>query len=332
MRRGVAVTVALIAIIAPVDLAAEEVKIATLVPRGTAWAKALERGAREIERRTEGRVQTKYYFGGVQGDERDTVRKMRIGQIDGAVLSSLGLSLIDDDIQVLQLPLLFASEAEVDHVRARVAPDLERSFAKAGYVILSWGDLGWVYLFTTREASTAGAMRGLKFWFWTDSPIMRALLENLKLSGVPLGVHEVMTGLQTGLVEACYNSPLGAVALQWYTHVHYAYTPPLTYGIGAMVVRKDRFERLSAADQAVVREVSTTLSAELIRIVRRDNARARKTLEKAGIRFVPVAGPWAAEAARAAFAVWGQLSGSVYPPELLAKVKAALAEVRAKGH
>src|SRR5262245_52892850 len=125
-----------------------EVKIATLAPDGSAWAKIMQEGGRKIGDKTAGRVTVKYYFSGAQGDERDAVRKMKLGQIDGAALTAVGLGLIKGDVRILELPFLFHNDKELDYVRTKMAPDFEKQFDDAGYVLLSWGDVGCVHLYT----------------------------------------------------------------------------------------------------------------------------------------------------------------------------------------
>src|SRR5215470_3918697 len=125
-----------------------EVKIASLAPDGSAWAKIMQEGGRKMSDRTGGRVTVKYFFSGSQGDERDVVRKMKLGQIDGAALTAVGLGQIKGDVRVLELPFLFKSDKELDYVRGKMAPDFEKQFDDAGYVLLAWGDVGWVHMFT----------------------------------------------------------------------------------------------------------------------------------------------------------------------------------------
>src|SRR5215510_10839227 len=125
-----------------------EIKIATLAPEGSAWAKIMAEGGRRMEERTQGRIRVKYFFSGAQGDERDVVRKMKLGQVDGAALTAVGLGLIKSDVRVLELPFLFKSDKQLDYVRDKMSGDFEKQFDEAGYVLLAWGDVGWVHLFS----------------------------------------------------------------------------------------------------------------------------------------------------------------------------------------
>src|SRR5688572_21183623 len=113
-----------------------EIKLATLAPKGSAWAKILEKGAKDIETKTEGRVKIKWFFGGSQGDEREAVRKMKLGHLHGAAITAVGMGLIKSDVRVLEIPFLFKTDKELDYVREKMAPDFEKQFEDANFVLL----------------------------------------------------------------------------------------------------------------------------------------------------------------------------------------------------
>lgn len=307
---------------------AAELKMATLAPKGSAWAKILDKGAKEIAARTGGRVTIKYYFSGQQGDERDVVRKMKLGQLDGAAVTAVGLGLIKGDVRVLELPYLFKNDRELDHVRSKMAAEFEKQFADAGYVLLAWGDVGWVHLYTNQPLTSRADLAKVKMWAWTDDAIVRTLFKRLGVNGVPLGVPDVLPSLNVGLINGCYGPPLAAVTLQWYTKVKYATAVPTSYSVGALLVRKEVFAKLSPEDQKAVREVSATTGQELMKAVRKDNEKARRAMEKNGIQFVAMPPAVAAELEKEGKAIWDELAGKLYSKDLLEKVKRHVAEVR----
>jgi TRAP-type C4-dicarboxylate transport system substrate-binding protein len=327
MKR-IAIVLALAALAAPAWADPIEVKIATLAPPGSAWAKIMEEGGRKIGEKTANRVSVKYYFG-TQGYERDSVRKMRLGQLDGAALTAVGLGLIKGDVRVLELPFLFKSDKELDYVRTKMAPDFEKQFDEAGYVLLAWGDVGWVHLYTNIPVNSVADLNKTKMWAWTDDPIVRAFFKHLGVNGVPLGVPDVLPSLQTGTIDACYGSPLAAIALQWYTKVKYATDTSISYAIGALIVRKDVFNKLSAEDQKIVRAEGAEIGAQLMKTVRRDNERATKAMTKSGIQIVPTPPAMVAELEKTGNDVWSELAGGkLYSTDLLDKVKKYVAEAR----
>ena len=309
-----------------------ELKIATLAPDGSAWAKIMAQGGVKIGERTAGRVTVKFFFSGAQGDERDVVRKMKLGQIDGAALTAVGLGQIRGDVRILELPFLFKNDKELDFVRTKMAPDFEKQFQDAGYELLSWGDVGWVHLFTNLAVNSLEDLNKAKMWAWTDDPIVRTFYKHLGVNGVPLGVPDVLPALQTGTIDACAGSPLAMVALQWYTKVKYGTDTAISYSIGALVVRKAVFSKLSAEDQKSIREIGVQVGEDLMKSVRRDNERAKKAMVKSGVQFIPTPGPLVDKFETTAHDVWQELAGGkLYPSELLERVKKYLVEARAKG-
>jgi TRAP-type C4-dicarboxylate transport system substrate-binding protein len=302
--------------------------MATLAPAGSTWAKRMNRQAKEIADKTGGRVKLRYFFGGEQGDERDVVRKMKLGQLQGAAMSAVGLGLIKSDVRVLELPLMFKTYEEIDAVRSKLAPEFEKMIEDAGYELLAWGDVGWSHIYSTVPLSGMSDLKNAKIWAWSDDPIMRGLVSRLGINGVPLQVPEVMGGLQTGTVDSCYAPPLAALALQWHTKIKYASATPLAYAIGAVLVRKDAWAQLQPEDQKAFLEVLEKGRVENLELVRRDYDRAKNAMSKYGVQFVPMSPTLSGELDKAAKKVWTDLIGKVYSKDIYDRVVTQLAEMR----
>jgi TRAP-type C4-dicarboxylate transport system substrate-binding protein len=296
---------------------AGERRIASLAPAGSAWMNILEEGARKLGQATEGRVKVKWYPGGTQGDEKDVVRKIKLKQLDGSALTTVGLSLIYPGIRVLQLPFLFDSVGEVDYVRKKMWPYFQRKFKAKGFRLQYPGDVGWTYLYSNTALSKMSDIKKVKFWAWTDDPIVRAFFKKLGVSSVPLGVPEVLSALKTGRINGCYGSPLAAVALQWYTEVTHATSEPVAYGVGGMVIRLDIWEGLSEADQKIEKKIGRKIGKKLVKRVRKDNKRAKKAMQKDGIKFVNTPAALKTKLQAQAEKVWAELAGDVYTKDEL---------------
>jgi TRAP-type C4-dicarboxylate transport system substrate-binding protein len=305
-------------------------RVATLAPPGTPWMRILDRGARQVADATGGRVTTEFFFGGAQGDELDMVRKMKLGQLDGAALTSVGLGMIYPGIRVLQLPFLFESVEELDHVRERVWPHFQAEFRKAGFELRDPSDVGWVRLFSKRPIASVKDLKAAKPWLWKDDPITAAMFERLGVAGVPLGVPDVLPSLKSGRIDACYASPLAAVALQWYTEVTHATSLELSYGTGALVLRAEAWNAASDADRAAETRIAHETAVELVARIRADNARALDALKQAGVTVVDTPAPLATALEQAAHATWDQLAGDVYTRDELDMVLRHRDEYRAQ--
>jgi TRAP-type C4-dicarboxylate transport system substrate-binding protein len=328
VRRGIGSIAVAVALIASATLARAEaeskskskpveLRIATLAPEGSAWAKILAEAARDLESQTDGRVTTKLYTGASQGDERDVVRKMKLEQLDGGQLTAVGLSLIYPGIRVLELPFLFESVDEVDYVRDKMWPYFHEKFAGKGYVLAARGDVGWTYMYSNRAVKSRADVNKLKMWAWQDDPIVRALFRRIELNGVPLGVPEVLDALESGRIDACYGPPLAAVALQWYTKVTHATSLPVAYSMGAVVVRADAIAGLSKEDAAAFEKIGEAMGEKLVKRIRRDNKRALKAMVKSGITIDATPATLAAELESEAEGVRTDLVGKTYTQEEL---------------
>lgn len=304
--------------------------IATLAPEGSSWMKLFHVWAKNIEKRAPG-LKVRFYSGGVAGDERDAVRKMRLGQLDGAAVTAIGLGLIQPQVRVLELPFLFKNDAELDGVRSTLNDEFHKLFEEKGYVLLSWGDVGPVHLFTNTPVTSRADLNQLKLWAWTDDPLVRTLFQQVGLSGVPLGVPDVLPSLQTGLINACYGSPLSTLALQWSTKVKYATSMVLSQAIGATVLTKKSWDGLKPEWQQVVKEESAKLEKALLKRIRQDNVAALKRMQEQGLQVVPTPAAVQDEFLKESKVVAKKLEGKVYTHDFRVKVEQLVAAERAAG-
>ena len=308
---------------------ADEWRIATLAPEGSTWMKILGRGAEEVSKATGSRVSIKYYAGGVQGDEKDVVAKMQLGQLDGGAMTSIGLSMIDESIRVIELPMLFKSVEELDYVRKKMWPVFQARFLKKGYYLSEPGDVGFLFFYSAEPVKSIADLGKAKVWLWGEDKIVKAMFKRMSVNGVPMGVPDVLPALNTGRINATYASPLAAVALQWYTKAKYATSMPMAYGIAGTLVRKASWDKLSAEDQKATEKTFRIQAQKLKKAVRSDNERAAKAISRAGVKTIDTPAAMATEFDKHAQGVWQEMVGKVYSKEDLALVLKYRAEFRA---
>jgi TRAP-type C4-dicarboxylate transport system substrate-binding protein len=262
------------------------IKFATLAPEGSSWMQIFKAAADEVQQKTGNAVQFRIYPGGVMGDEKDMVRKLHIGQIHSAVLTSAGMSGIYPETDVLQIPFLFNSYPEADHVVDQVEPALRNGLAEKGYVLLGWSEAGFVNLMATVPVDTLDKVRKAKVWIWSDAPMAGAIFKEAGVPGVPLNIPDVLVGLQTGLVEVVYAPPSAAIALQWFTRLKYVSDTPLLYLQGGIVLKKDTFDAIPAAHRPAVLEIFRKHFSKLKEDIRKENQDALNLMRKQGIQFM----------------------------------------------
>ena len=307
-----------------------ELRIATLAPSGSPWMEVLDKASSETRDKTSGRVTLKYFEGGQQGDERDFVRKINLGQLDGAAVTAVGLSMIDESIRVLELPMMFESAEELDYVADKLWPYFQKKFEAKGFKLNDRGEVGWIYFLSKGRVDKLADLRGQKLWLWGDDRLVGAVFKKLGLNGVPLGVPEVDAALTSGKIDACYSSPVAAVALQWYSKIKFMTSMPMSFAIGATVLSTKAYKKLSPEDVKLLEDVSRANAKKLRKTIRKANEDAKGTMSRKGVTVVPTPIAMVDEFTKQATEIWNELAGKVYSKEELKMVLDARDEYRAK--
>ena len=312
---------------------AQEIKIASLAPDGTAWMKAMRAAGDAIAKETRGRVQFKFYPGGVMGNDSTVLRKMQIGQLHGGAVTMLALARVYPDSQILGLPLLFRSNEEVDYVRTRIEPTLLTGFDQNNLIVFGFVEGGFAHLMSKTPVRRIAELRAEKVWAPEGDPITRTLFEVAGIVPVVLPLADVYTGLQTGLLTAVGVPAAGAIALQWHAKTKYFTDLPFFYTAGALAIDKRPFARLSPEDQTAVRDTMRSTFQQLDRASRKDDEAARAALKNHGIEFVRLAPDDLREIERIAAEARVQLGQKgLYTPSLLSTVEGHLRDFRAKAN
>lgn len=266
---------------------AATLKIATVTPEGSQWMKDMRASAKEIKERTEGRVKVKYYGGGIMGNDTKVLGRIRIGSLQGGAFTPVALSELYPELNLYGLPLVFDSEEEAAYVRERMDDKLRKGLEDAGFVSFGFAAGGFAIVMSNKPVNTLDDLKGKKVWVPEGDTVSYASMEALSLSPVTLPLTDVLTGLQTGLIDIVAMSPIGALVLQWHTKVKYMTELPLAYTIGFMAVDKRAFGKLSEEDQAIVRDVMEATYRNFDKANLQDNHDARDALVNSGIESVP---------------------------------------------
>jgi len=258
-------------------------RIASLAPAGSSWMKVLNAWNKSLEKKTDGKLKMRFYPGGSQGDERDFVRKMRVGQLDGGVVTMTGMSMLVPAMNVLTLPGFLDTYEELDRVRGKMASEFEAMFGKEGMRLVGWGDAGKTRLFSVKPIKSPNEIKAMRPWVWKDDPIFVEFYKVIGASAVKLGVPEVYPALQTRMVDVISSSALTAVALQWYTRVKYMTAHNSAIIAGGTVMRKDKYDELPDDLKAAFDSTAIRAHELLNKVIRKDDEKAYGIVVKKGI-------------------------------------------------
>ncbi|MDX1405206.1 MAG: TRAP transporter substrate-binding protein DctP [Woeseiaceae bacterium] len=269
---------------------AADIKIATIVPNQSAWMVQMREAGKTIRERTEGRVNLKFYGGGVQGASPKVLQKIKIGQLHGGVFSPTDFMKTYGDVNLYGLPFVFESWEEMRYVREQMDAELAAGFEELNFV--TFGFVGSFSMILSNEpVRNQSDLRGKKVWLPEGDLITFEALKALNLSPVSLPVTDVLTGLQTGLLDMAAIPPEVAVALQWHTRVKYFTDMPVLYAMSFLAIDKRTMDRLSGEDRAVLEEVLRDTYASMDQQSSADSLDAVEALVDIGIdRVEPDAG------------------------------------------
>ena len=261
-------------------------KVASLAPEGSVWAKRFRGFTKEVTEKSNGEIDFKIYAGGVMGDDRAMYRKMRVGQLNGGGFTMTGIGEVVPDFRVLGIPFLFNTYDEVDRVKEKLMPRFEKEFDDKDLVLLSISEVGFVYTMSTSPITTLAELKQSKAWAPEGDPISQVLLETVGVTPIPLSIPDVLTSLQTGLINTTFNSYYGAIVMQWFTRISYITDIPFAYAYGAFVLDKKTFSRLPPPYAELMKTAAKNHFGKLLKDTRKSNEEAMQVLIQNGITLV----------------------------------------------
>ena len=307
----------------------QRIKFATLAPEGSSWMKQMRSFSAEVSQQSDKAVSFKFYPGGVSGDERDVIRKMRIGQIHAAGFTGVGLGEILPEVRVLDLPFLFESDAQILHVYEKMNDYFSAKFEEKGYVLLGWVPVGWVYFFSKNNIQAVADLRKSKPWMWEGDPLVEKTYSALGVRPVPLSITDVLLSLQTGMIDTVYASSQGALALQWFTKIKTMSQIRMGYATGGVLITKRKFKQLSPEQQATLKNLGKRHLNQLGEKIRQENESSVKVMADNGVQLAGLPSAAELEEFRQAGAnAREKLAGTLFPKKLLDRVLGIMKEVK----
>jgi len=263
-----------------------QIKIATLAPQNSEWAEKFHKGSIEIQERTENRVKLKFYWGGAQGNAKKILQKIKIRQLHGGTFSPTDFQELYPDLNIYGLPFLFKDFDEVDYVRDRVDNQLEQGFKNLGFNTYGFAGGGFAYILSNEPIREYEDLKNKKIWLPQGDLISYEAMRSLNLLPVPLPMTDVLTGLQTGLIDIVAIPPVVALALQWHTKINYITRVPVLYAMGFLAIDSKMINRINTDDRKVLNEVISRIYSEVDSNSQQDSENAYEALSKIGIQEI----------------------------------------------
>ncbi len=311
----------------------QTIKLGTLAPDGSTWYMQLRNMGEKWRNATNGKINFKIYPGGVIGDEADMVRKMRIGQLHAAAMTNVGLSCIIPEINAFQMPLMFNSYEELDYVRERLAPRLEELLEDRGFIVLNWGDAGWVHIFSQKPVVYPQDLQthNQHIFVWAGGTESFKAWKAAGFHPVEVAAPDIFISLQTGLINTFTTTPLVALSYQWFALANnmcdLAYAPLC----GATIITSKKWEQIPKEMRPALMAAARSTGKALNQEIRNLDKTAVEVMKKHGLVVHPVPRDAVKEWKRMTEKyLYPELLSRKVPPDMFNEVKKLLKEYRNK--
>lgn len=318
MRRSIVFVIALLSVwtsaLTTQSHAQIVVKLGTVAPKDSTWYRILETMGERWKQASAGKVELKIRAG-TAGDESDIMRRMRVGQLQAGAVTTVGLSAIDPIAEALHIPLAFRSQDELEYVQSRLAGRIEAALLQKGFVVLNWGEAGWVRFFTKSPVASPADLKKLKLFVWTAGKSTDDIWRDNGFQPVSLSSVDILPSLQTGMVTAIQVPPLAALSNQWFAITKYMTDlrwAPLT---GATIITKDAWEAIPADTRPALSKIAREAGVEMQKEIRNMEQQAIDAMVKRGLQIVKVSPEAEREWQKTVEAIYPRLRGDFVPAE-----------------
>jgi TRAP-type C4-dicarboxylate transport system substrate-binding protein len=263
-------------------------KLATMAPKGHVLSKHAEAFIKQIRQATNNEVNARVYWGGIQGDDANVLRKIRFGQLHGGFFIGAGLGLIVSDVRVTEIPYVFNLDSEVAYVRDKLSDQMNVLFEENGFVVLAWTNVGFVYNFSKIPIRSVETLRQQRCWVDVNDPLAKAVYRAMGITPVQLAMGDVLTAVSANLIDTAPNTPFGALAFRYYTKFNYMSDFPVANIVGADVISKKIWDQISPTSQKIIKRLVVDYNEKRNEELIKTNAKSIELLKKAGIEIVHV--------------------------------------------
>ncbi|MBU1076950.1 MAG: TRAP transporter substrate-binding protein DctP [Spirochaetes bacterium] len=322
--------ICLILLLSVSTLSALTIKLGSLVPTGSPWDISLKQIAADWQKISEGKVILKIYPGGIAGDEVDMIRKIRIGQLDASAMTGIGMNNIFPGVVAVQLPLLIRTDQELTYVLDKMEPYLEKKIGEKGFKVLLWSQAGWTYFYSKKPVITPEDMKDRKLFVWQGDSDLIQTWKELGFHPVPLAGTDIMTSLQSGMIDTLTASPLTTASFQWFGIAKHMSGLKWAPFIGAVVISEKIWKKIPADLQDKLFESAQRIGKNMQKQALEADRKAIVIMKKHGLKIHPVSKAVELEWKKTVDMGLKGLIGKSIDKEAYEKVKEYLEEYRKK--
>ncbi len=327
MRKKIAVLLLLLAGVC-FSLYSITIKIGTVAPAGSPWDQILHSLAGQWEKISDGKVHVQIYPGGVAGGESDMIRKMRIGQLQGAALTQLALGRIVPDILAIDVPFLIETDGEFNYVLRKTRPYFDKRFSDEGYRLLTWSSAGWVRFFSTKPIGGPEELKKFRLGVPAGDDELLNTWRNLGFNAISLPIPDIMAGLQSGMIDAFYSPPSAAVVYQWFRGALYMSGFRVVPVIVGLIIDDRVWQRIPKELRPQLLGTMGGIEDALNRVAVNMDQQAIDTMKQHGLIVDPTSAKIESEWRELGAAGETMVVGKLFSTESLALVKRYLKEYR----
>lgn len=306
------------------------IKLGTMAPDGSAWHLLLKQMGEEWSKASDGQVKLKIFPGGVAGNEGDMVRQLRIGKLQAAALSVVGLHDIETAAQAIATPGLILDDQEWEHVFAKVTPSYEKLMEEKGYITLMWGDTGWVYLFLDKAPKSVADLKGKKVFAWAGDPESVKAWQAAGYQPVVISSTDMLPSLTTGMIEGFATTPIMAFTARWYEGAKFMIKASWGHLPGGTVVSKATWEKIPAELRPKLMEIARAYGVKVNTEVLKMQADSIAQMQKNGLKVIELSEPETRAFVKMAEQTWPVVRGGVCTAAAFDEVKAIRDAYRAQ--
>ncbi len=305
------------------------IRFGTVAPEGSGWAREGLAFGRDVEQRTEGRVKVKLYFGGITGDEVQTIEQARRGRVDAIASGGMSCLALAPSLRVFRVPGLFRNRAEASYVNGRMQRTVDEEFLKSGFINLGELSIGPDLFFTKAPVRSMNDLKQQQLWVWDLDPVLGVALKGMGLQPIQISLPDALHQFEAGRVQGFVAVPTAALAFQWSTQARYLSDVRLGVLRGCVLITTRAFDALAIEDQQAVRAAGAKAVARLEEVGRAaDEALLGGLFAKQGVTTVHAPSSFRDEFFAAATAARDRLPEAIVPHALVLRVLGMLADYR----